>query len=243
MDFKPRKLAPKKDNKCYYSKDNPEYPTFVDECTWYAWGRELECGVPLKEMKKKCPTTNAENWWYDTKFEKRILPELGDIGVYSCGKRHHAADGMGHVFVVEEIFDDNSIRITESGHNMKFQSRTIKYPYKYYLKSKYKYIFDGFVHPQDYDNRYFIEGRYLTKKQKYLRTTPEVASNKVKYASLTSDDKKKCNKTSGGYARTKVDSLFEIKLFVYDKKGNLWGKIGSYYICVRDSSGYQVKKV
>lgn len=244
MDFKPRKLQPKKDNKCYYSKENFEYPTYVDQCTWYAWGRELEVGVPLKEMKAKCPTSNAENWYYDSKFDKRILPELGDIGVYHCGKRHYAKDGMGHVFVVEEIFDDNSIRITESGANMKFQSRIIKYPYKYYLKNPkgYKYEFDGFVHPQDYDNRYFKEGYFVTTKQKYLRSTPEVKSgNKIKYSTLTADDKKKFNKTSGGYARTKVDSLFNITLFVLDKKGNTWGKIGNGYICVRDNTGYQVK--
>ena len=45
-------------------------------------------------MKAKCPTTNAENWWYDTKFDKRILPELGDIGVYHCGKKHYAKDSF-----------------------------------------------------------------------------------------------------------------------------------------------------
>ena len=246
MEFKPRKLQPKKDNKCYYSKENFEYPNLVDQCTWYAWGRELECGIPYKTMVKKCPQSNAENWWYDTKFDKRILPELGDIGVYHCGKRHHAADGMGHVFVVEEIFEDNSIRITESGANMKFQSRIIKYPYKYYLKNpkKYDYVFDGFVHPQDYDNRYFLEGLlYLTKKNKCIRTAPEVADNKVKYSSLPSDIKKKCNKTSSGYAKTKIGSTFQFDLFVYDKTGNLWGKFDKYYICVRDSSCYQVKKV
>lgn len=245
MKFKPRKLQPKKNNKCYYSKENFEYPTYVDECTWYAWGRELECGVPLSEMKKKCPTSNAENWYKDSKFEKRVLPELGDIGVYHCGKRHYAKDGMGHVFVVEEIFDDNSIRITESGHNMKFQTRKIKYPYKYYLKNPkgYKYEFDGFVHPQDYDNRYFLPGKYILKKQKYLRTTPEVAKNKVKYAGLTSNWKEKCNKTANGYARFKVDAFTDITEFKYDNKGFLWGKTGTYWICVRDDTGYQVKKV
>ena len=245
MEFKPRKLKPKKDNKCYYSKENFEYPEFVDECTWYAWGRELECGVPLSEMKKKCPTTNAENWWYDTKFEKRVLPELGDIGVYHCGKRHHAKDGMGHVFVVEEIFDDNSIRITESGHNMKFQTRTIKYPYKYYLSSKgYKYEFDGFVHPQDYDNRYFKANEtYKVVVSKYIRSSVGVGSNKVKYSSLPKDLQKICTKTTGGYAKIKVNTKITPVNFAYDKKGYQWCKIYGLWICNRDNKGYQIKKV
>jgi surface antigen len=243
MEFKPRKLQPKKDNECYYSKKNFEYPKWVDECTWYAWGRELECGVPLKTMKEKCPTTNAENWYHDSKFEKRTLPELADIGVYECGKRHHAADGMGHVFVVEEIFDDNSIRITESGHNMKFQSRVIKYPYKYYLNAKgFNYKFVGFVHPQDYDNRYFIPTTYKVKVAKYIRLTAEVANNKVKYNDLPEDLKKLCSKTSTGYAKIKVGSKVAITEFKLDSKGYTWGRVFRYWICVRDNTGYQVKK-
>lgn len=244
-EFKPRKLKPKKDNKCYYSKENFEYPTYVDECTWYAWGRELECGVPLSEMKKKCPTTNAENWYKDSKFKKRVLPELGDIIVYSCGKRHHAKDGMGHVAVVEEVYENNSIRITESGHNMKFQTRIIKYPYKYYLsQKKYKYTLDGFVHPQDYDNRYFKENEtYKISTAKYIRSSVGVGKNKVKYNNLPKELQSMCSKTSGGCAKIKVGSKITPSAYAYDKKGYQWCKIYGLWICNRDNKGYQMKKV
>lgn len=244
-EFKQRKLQPKKDNKYYYSKSNPEYPKWVDECTWYAYGRELECGVPESEMKKKCPTTNAENWWKDTKFDKRVLAELGDIGVYSCGKRHKAADGMGHVFVVEEVFSDNSIRITESGHNMKFQSRIIKYPYKYYLKKNgYTYTFDGFVHPQDYDNRYFVPGYYKVVISKYIRTSAGVLSkNKAKYKDLPKELQNMCTKTKSGYAKLKKGLTIYTDEFKYSDNGNQWCRIDNYWICNRDTTGYQIKKV
>jgi surface antigen len=243
-EFKPRRLAPKKDNECYYSKKNFEYPKWVDECTWYAWGRELECGVPLSEMKKKCPATNAENWYKDSKFDKRVLPELGDILVYSCGKRHHAADGMGHVAIVEDIRKDNAIRITESGHNMKFQTRWIKYPYKYYLNTKgYKYTLDGFVHPQDYDNRYFKENqKYVVKVSKYVRKSACVSTNKVKYDELPSDLKAICTKTASGFAKLKVGKTITPVEYHYDSKGNQWCRIFKYWICNRDTTGYQIVK-
>lgn len=244
MEFKSRKLQPKKDNKNYYSKLNPEYPKFIDECTWYAFGRELEIGVPESEMKKKCPTTNAENWYKDSKFDKRVLPELGDILVYSCGKRHHASDGMGHVAIVEDIREDNAIRITESGHNMKFQSRWVKYPYKYYLKSQYKYTLDGFVHPQDYDNRYFKLGiLYKAKISKYIRLSVGVSNNKAKYNDLPKELKLLCNKVSGGYAKLKVGAKIIPTEFKYDNKGYQWCKIFGYWICNRDNTGYQIIKV
>ena len=244
MEFKSRKLQPKKDNKNYYSKLNPEYPKWVDECTWYAFGRELEIGISESEMKKKCPTTNAENWYKDSKFEKRVLPELGDILVYSCGKRHHSSDGMGHVAVVEEVFEDNSIRITESGHNMKFQTRKIKYPYKYYLKSQYKYTLDGFVHPQDYDNRYFKLGVYYKSKiSKFIRLSVGVSNNKAKYNDLPKELKVLCNKVAGGYAKLKVGAKIIPTEFKYDNKGYQWCKIFGYWICNRDNTGYQIIKV
>jgi surface antigen len=195
-------------------------------------------------MKKKYPTTNAENWYKDSKFDKRVLPELGDIIVYSCGVRHHAADGMGHVAVVEEIKEDNSIRITESGHNMKFQTRWIKYPYKYYLKTKgYTYTLDGFVHPQDFDNRYFKENKkFKAKISKYIRSSVGVSNNKVKYNDLTADLKALCYKTANGYAKLKVGSKVTPVEFRYDNKGYQWCRIYKYWVCNRDNTGYQLVK-
>lgn len=66
MAYVPRLTAPKKDNKNYYSKQNSFYPTFVDNCTWYANGRMQELGKNTKGI----PTSNAENWFNDYNGKK-----------------------------------------------------------------------------------------------------------------------------------------------------------------------------
>lgn len=125
---------------------------------------------------------------------------------------------------------------------MKFQTRVIKPPYKYYLKSNYKYTFKGFIHVQDYDIDIEV-GNYKTVKQKYVRKTPEVASNKVKYNKLPASMKPVCNKTTGGYARYQKNKVLYISEFAYDNKGNTWGKNNNYWLCVKDDTGMQVKKI
>ena len=43
---------------------------------------------------------------------------------------------MGHVAIVEHVYPDLTILISESGPKMKFKTRKLKPPYKYYLKFK-----------------------------------------------------------------------------------------------------------
>lgn len=247
MEFVERTTAPKKDNKCYYSKDNPLYPEFTNNCTWYSWGRQEELGVPIKELKEKLPISCAENWYHDTKFPKFDFARVGDIGCYECGKLHHKADGMGHVFQVEKVYPDRSIDITDSGTKMKFHKMHLKYPYKYPYKSEYKYTFKGFIHTQDYDIDWEV-GNYKALKEKYLRTSPKVDNNKYKYKNLTNNGKNNCVKDKLGYAKTKLYAIFKLIEFAYDDKGNIWGKTtngknGFLWICVCDSTGSQVKKI
>lgn len=247
MNFVPRTEAPNKANIYYYSSSNPFYPKYVDNCTWYAWGRELELGIDPKELKKKLPTSNAENWFNDSTFEKHSYPSEGDIGCYRAGKLHYSKDGAGHVFVVEYVYADGSIMISESGTKMKFKTRIIKPPYKYYLSSTNakNYVFEGFIHLQDYVQDEWIEDcNYKLLFQKYLRKTPEVkANNKCLWVNLNENAKKKCIKDKLGYARYKIGSTVNIKEFQYDKKGNLWGRTNTLWFCVHDSTGNQVKKV
>ena len=241
--FIPRTEAPKKDNKFYYSKLNPFYPKYVDNCTWYAWGRLLELGI---DPTGKLPQSNAENWFNETKFEKYSYPRVGDIGCYRAGKYHYSKDGMGHVFVVEYVYPNGNILISESGTNMKFKTRTLKPPYKFYLNvsNKKNYVLEGFIHSKDYEQDEWNPGDYKVLFQKYLRKSPEVnATNKYKYANLTPNAKKKCLKDKLGYAKYKIGAEINIKQFKYDKKGNLWGRTNALWVCVCDSTGKQVKKI
>lgn len=244
MEFKERVTAPKKDNKFYYSKLNFDYPNLVDQCVWYAWGRLMELGVPYIEMIKKIPRSNAENWYSDTTFEKRTFPSAGDVLCYSSGKIHDKKDGMGHVAIVEHVYPDLTILISESGANMKFKTRKVKPPYKYYLKSKVDYKLDGFIHALEFDNVYeWTKGEYKVVNNKYLRSTPEVNNyNKVEWKNLTSNAKTKTY-PDNGYARYKKGAIINIKEFIVDKKGNIWGRTNQLWLCVQDRTGYQVNKI
>ena len=257
-EFNERKLRPKKDNKNYYTDYNYLYAKgWVDECTWYVVGRLLEIGVPRNELIKNLPQTNAENWYNDSKYPKQHTAAPGCIIVYSAGKVHHAADGMGHVAFVEHVYDDGRIRITESGKNMKFQSRIIKPPYKYYLnvKNKENYKLDGFVKvidttPAPIDDYWIVGKTYKMIKKKWKRYGAYVGNNKVPYPVLSATDKKKCDNV-GGYARTKIGVEYTFYDFVKDEKGNTWActtkptstQKKKHFVCVEDSTGKQAIKV
>lgn len=85
-------------------------------------------------------------------------------------------------------------------------------------------------------------GDYIVLYHKYLRTSPEVASNKAKYKNLSVSCKEKCIKDTLGYAKYKIGAKINIKQFKTDSKGNLWGRTNTLWLCVEDKSGNQVKK-
>lgn len=88
------------------------------------------------------------------------------------------------------------------------------------------------------------EGVYKTIKEKYLRKTPEVkTNNKVKYSVLSDKSKAKCYQDKLGYAKYKLNKEIELHEFATDKKGNIWGRTNTLWVCVQDSSGKQVVKV
>ena len=252
MTYTERYKKPSKDNKNYYSDYNYFYPKWENQCTWYVLGRLLELGANRAELYKKVPQTNAENWFNDAKFPKQQEAEAGCYIVWSAGKTHHAADGMGHVAYIEHKYPDKSIRITESGAKMKFKTRILQYPYKFYLNVPHKenYKYDGCVKVINVEpDNYFVEGQeYETTNKKYLRYDHCTGNNKVHYKNLSAAAQKKCDNVAG-YARTKIGSKYKFHEFATDSKGNIWGRTTpdgrSYkiWICVEDSTGKQVKKV
>ena len=151
MEYKERLACPEKTNKYYTNgKYNPfvyNYDMFKigGNCTTYSYGRMAEL---IDRQPTELPTSNAENWYQDTKFKKGSIPKLGAIICWSKGKIHWGKDGAGHVAVVEKINDDGSITISESGYkSFLFRTRTIKQPYK---MSGYK--LEGFIYcPNNYE--------------------------------------------------------------------------------------------
>ena len=101
---------------------NPKDPVcdVLANCVGYANGRFAEIiGKDTIEYQLIC---NAENFievakQYGLTVSK--VPTLGGIMVWQKGATLSASDGAGHVAVVEEIIDDNTIVTSESGYGCK----------------------------------------------------------------------------------------------------------------------------
>lgn len=81
---------------------------------------------------------------------------------------------------------------------------------------------------------------YTSLKGKYVRKSPQVTTNKVKYKNVTINKDKYCSDKSG-YAKTRIGVTFKFTEFKTDNKGNIWGKLKTCWVCVEDSSGVQFK--
>lgn len=112
MSFERRITEPSKLQSCYYAS-NPFYQSGygLPNCTAYAFGRFWE----IIGVKPKLSLSNAENWFdYNDGYERGQKAKLGAIICFRKGKAHNSQDGAGHVAVVEDIYPDGSILISES---------------------------------------------------------------------------------------------------------------------------------
>ena len=97
---------------------------------------------------------------------------------------------------------------------------------------------------KSFDNGDWVVGAsYVTLFNKYARTSPKVSTNKARYKNLKETVKYKFIKDSLGYAKYKIGVTIVLNEFKKDSKGNTWGRTGSLWLCVNDSTGDQVKKV
>jgi len=91
----------------------------------------------------------------------------------------------------------------------------------------------------------FATRNYKFIKAKYIRTTPIVGDNKIKYKDFVKSTRNKCTKDALGYAKVKVGESFYLSKFYDDYKGNVWGMYkgtrSNIWFCIYDSTGYQVK--
>lgn len=151
--FEPRKTEPSTSNKYYVKTTYGGYnrcilgkPSYVRgsvlaNCVGYAYGRFME-----EQQIKKCTLSrgNAENWYgYKDGYARGKEPKLGAIICWRKGETGDSSDGAGHVAIVEKIYDDKSILISESGYDHYiFKTETLKPPYK-----KSGYVLQGFIYP------------------------------------------------------------------------------------------------
>lgn len=127
--FQIRKSKPGAGNKFYITKSKGGYswciqgkPTdsncnVLANCVGYACGRFNEIIGSMKYPELNC---NAENFIERAKslgLEIVDYPVLGGIMVMQKGSTLKGSDGAGHVFIVEDIYDSNTIYTSESGYN------------------------------------------------------------------------------------------------------------------------------
>lgn len=129
MKFEPRLTAPTRTDKNYihYSKGGYNTCIVIDKnsgyvlpnCVGYAQGRLLEL-TGAKKANWKFPACNAEDWFDKAKSNGMATgntPKLGSVIVWKAGNTHNAKDGAGHVGIVENIYPNGDILISQSAFN------------------------------------------------------------------------------------------------------------------------------
>lgn len=135
MIFSPRLKRPTKTNKFYIRKSAGGYSNAIAgkckdtgksdpqcdvlaNCVGYACGRFAEIADDI-QMSHLAPV-NAEDFPEFAKGVKTGLePRLGAVVVWQKGTKAKKSDGAGHVAIVECIYNDGSILVSQSGYNSK----------------------------------------------------------------------------------------------------------------------------
>ncbi len=165
-EFVERLEAPKEGNKYYYS-DNIFYKSGygMPNCTCYSWGRWYE----LLNYKPNLSIGNASDWYYYADgYERSNTPSLGDIACFINDSK-----GIGHVAIVEKVYDNGSILTSNSDYGGSF-FYTLKLDKPYNLGGGYKFL--GFIkNPKQYDIQ-DIDDSYQSYVIKYGDTLSGIAS-------------------------------------------------------------------
>lgn len=154
MSFVPRlniyEPTPMMNNPWWYSTGNIYYPYVpLPNCTCYAYGRVGEIN---NEFDTTLPMANAGEWWsrYTIDSRKGQDPALGSVICFGSNGTGEIGR-LGHVGVVEQINDDGSIIISNSGYPSDyFWTETLR-PENGYLSNwmrlpEYNFYLQGFLY-------------------------------------------------------------------------------------------------
>lgn len=250
MAFKPRTSAPSTSDKnwihtskggknsCILISGNSVLPN----CVGYAWGRFME----ILGTTPKLSRGNAENWWgYKDGYERGQTPRLGAVMCYRKGKAGVSSDGAGHVLIVEGIYSDGSVLVSQSGYrSSRFWTSII--PAGYALKG---YVFQGFIYnPAVKDNTVVDNSSTYVAGKNYILTT----NLKVRSGAGTNYTWKTVNQLTAGGKKAATSSNSSDKavlksgtvvtaLSVIKSGNNIWLKIPSGYICANEGGSAYVK--
>lgn len=214
----------------------------LPNCVGYAYGRFME----ILGKTPKLSRSNAENWYGNTSdgYKRGKTPKLGAVICWAKGKAGVSSDGAGHVAIVEKIYGDGSILISQSGYK---SSRfwTSKVSKGYALKG---YTFQGFIYNPavtssktsvNADYISYVTGKtYTLQANLKVRTGAGTKYRQKKVSELTASGKKSAQ--SGTYAVLKKGTKVTVKA-VKKVGGNTWIRIPSGWICAIQGSTVYVK--
>lgn len=153
--YQPRVTAPSTTNPYYLKLGKGGYNRCIlisgnsclPNCVGFAFGRYLECGDATANAK--LPTCNAEDWLAvakNNKMQTGSLPRLGAVIVWKSGNFWNGADGCGHVAVVERIYEDGSILVSQSNYGgTRFFLTRIYPPYNITGQTFIGFIYNEYV--------------------------------------------------------------------------------------------------
>lgn len=147
--YKPRTAAPSTTDKNWLHASAGGYNLCIEiakgsclpNCVGYAWGRWRE----LLGDKPKLSRRNAELWYgyTDDGYQRGSTPKLGAVICYRKGTADDGSDGAGHVAIVEEIYSDGSILVSQSAYGgSRFSTKKLSKGYSWGTLK-----FQGFIYP------------------------------------------------------------------------------------------------
>lgn len=219
-------------NSCIHIKGGSVLPN----CVGYAWGRfgEILGSVP------RLSRSNAENWYGNTSdgYKRGSSPKVGAVICWAKGKAGVSSDGAGHVAIVEAVYSDGSILISQSGYKSK-RFWTSKVKKGYALKG---YTFQGFIYnPAISDgtkpnntSTYNVGRTYVLNANMKVRTGAGTSYRQKNFSELSVDGKK--NALSGTYAVLKKGTRVTCKKVTKSGSGT-WIQIPSGWVCAIASNG------
>ena len=214
---------------------------FVDWCFVKAFGVERALELLCQPKKSYGAGVGYSCDYYKNKGQFYTDAQIGDQIFFknSSGVRTHT----GLVYNVDDKYVYTIEGNTSDKVQMKKYLKTSKSIYGY-GRPKYK-IEESKPVVHKITSKDFSARNYTFIKEKYVRKTPVVANNKIKYNNFVASTRNKLKKDVSGYAKTKIGASFNLSKFQDDYKGNVWGMYkGTYsniWFCVYDSTGYQVK--
>lgn len=152
-DFKKRTAAPSASDKHWIHTSRGGLNECIEinhsgsclpNCVGYAWGRFYE----ITGKRPALSRANAENWYGYTAdgYQRSQTPALGAVVCWRKGKAGVAADGAGHVAIVEEVKSNGDIVTSNSAYGgTRFYMKTVTKASGYAIGSAY--TFQGFILP------------------------------------------------------------------------------------------------